>query len=328
MLIIGSRALKNAAPHLLNRDPLDHDFVCTIEEYDKFVKCIPKEQLKAAYPINEASKMIVKTFKDNQLNIFEFEIAWPETTAASMLNLVNKVKGNSDFDIPGVDMYFADLNLLFALKASHRYLKNSPHFLKTRRDYFALKSHLGITVNDLDTDLKAWYKIREKETYNYKHPKLDQSKNSFFNPNEGVIYTYDHDTIHVSMAQENNTPAYTLYMKDGAQVACDKNKFFAAPQKVRLNGVVEEAYVLALERSQIPFKGKVDAKKSFDMALFKVCSSITSGWFREFAYDHYDEVQKMYNPDYVNMFWKAVDNGVVRKLNPGDAAYNMGAKVA
>ncbi len=82
----------------------------------------------------------------------------------------------------------------------------------------------------------------------------------------------------------------------------------------RLYGVLEEAYVLALERSQIPFAGKVTPRQSFDIAIEKVCTSITSGWFREFAWENYDKVVELYRDDYVEKFKAGVDKGIVKKL--------------
>lgn len=43
-------------------------------------------------------------------------------------------------------------------------------------------------------------------------------------------------------------------------------------------------------------------RKAFDTALEKVCTSITSGWFRKFAYDNYDEVASLYSNEYVYRF--------------------------
>ena len=127
-------------------------------------------------------------------------------------------------------------------------------------------------------------------------------------------YVYDHDSIHLTVAIKSKwdsfsnkpVPAYTLYMQDGAAVMTDKQKFFAVPAHVRLYGVYEEACVLALERSQIPYDFQPDARWSFEMALMKVCTSITSGWFRGWAYDHYDDVMALYESlgesDYVERF--------------------------
>jgi len=38
------------------------------------------------------------------------------------------------------------------------------------------------------------FKEREKITYDYGHPKLNVSKDAFFN-GDGIQYIYDHDTI-------------------------------------------------------------------------------------------------------------------------------------
>lgn len=81
-----------------------------------------------------------------------------------------------------------------------------------------------------------------------------------------------------------------------------KDKFFSCHPNVQLYGVLEEAYVLALERHQIPNNFKPDPKASFDIALEKICTSITSGWFREFAWENYYKVQELYSPNYVTKF--------------------------
>jgi hypothetical protein len=69
--------------------------------------------------------------------------------------------------------------------------------------------------------------------------------------------------------------------------------------------VYEESCVLALERSQIPFPD-ASPRKSFEYALMKVCTSITSGFFREWAWEHYDDVLALYNElgenDYIERF--------------------------
>lgn len=86
--------------------------------------------------------------------------------------------------------------------------------------------------------------------------------------------------------------------------------FFAQPENIRLLGVLEESYVLAIERAIVPHN--TPPKKAFNIALSKVASSITSGWFREYAWENYDAVQALYSDDYVKRFQKAVENGIVR----------------
>jgi hypothetical protein len=196
--------------------------------------------------------------------------------------------------------------MLFTIKSSHKYLKNSPHFWKTLVDYHILKK-VGATVRP---EYQEFLKLREKETYNYSHPKLNQSKEGFFS-DDGLQYVWDHDTIHESVAR-GERPAYTYYMKDGEAVMCDKNKFFALPKEVQMNGVIEEAAVLAIERSLVPHPGVWTPEYAWRFALSKVCSSITSGWFRAFAYDNALEILKLYPAGYWDKFQKDCEDGRVK----------------
>jgi hypothetical protein len=326
MLLIGSQAL---IAHGIDtgRRPLDWDVIASFDELQKLTSALRKQTRVSSIPLGE-NKTVLKC-QDGR--IIEVEIAWTGSLAHELqFRVVTDEFRVKTTTVAGTDLIatVAGLDHLYTLKMSHRYLKNSPHFRKTRDDIMLMRKN-GAKIFDKD-----WLKRREDETYWYKHPKLNVDKKDFFK-GDGVQYVYDHDTIHVAMAHVPNpkiydwkveayskfdrfVPAYTLYMKDGEQVQTSKEKFFAASEKIRLCGVLEEAQVLALERSQIPFRGKIDARKSFDIALQKVCTSITSGWFREFAWENFDVVESMYEPDYVDRFWKAVDDGIVRKLEPGE----------
>ena len=128
----------------------------------------------------------------------------------------------------------------------------------------------------------------------------------FFTPD--VPYVYDHDSIHRAVAV-GDVPAYTLYLEDGEEVKTSNKKFESLPIEFRLRGVLEESYVLALERAIIPHESSTDW--AFKMALSKVCTSITSGKFREFAWENYFSVMKMYNPDFVQKFKDALADGKI-----------------
>jgi hypothetical protein len=190
---------------------------------------------------------------------------------------------------------------------SHRYLRNSPHFKKTMDDIQIMRKH-GAHVPNF---LLEWYERRMKETYTYFHPNLNVKKGEFFN-GDGVNYVYDHDSIHEAM-KHMEMPAYKYYQDPSSEVSCSQWLFWKCTQYQRLCGVLEEAYVLALERSQIPFAGTVSPERSFNMALEKVCTSITSGWFREFAWEHYYDVMKMYSAMYVEKFRAGVRAGIVKR---------------
>jgi hypothetical protein len=294
MILIGSRALAFRAPQLLNRQPKDFDFIAT---EDEAVTWLQNRKIEFT---QDGNKIIAGT----HVPPCEFELICPGTSSQMLEELVEKDPQTLRTKFGMVP----NVNLLFTLKASHRYLKNSPHFWKTARDYHCLK----LAGAKILPEYLEFFKLREQETYNYKHPNLNVKKTDFFNGDQ-VEYVYDHDTIHLAMAV-GSEPAYKSFQKDGSEVACDKAKFFAAPEEIRVNSVLEESYVLALERSQIPFAGKLTPRQSFLMALSKVCSSITSGWWREFAYEHIFEAIKRYDDTYVERFRRAVAEGVVKKL--------------
>lgn len=299
MILVGSRALVLRAPRLCTRAPKDFDFVCTQDEFNNWMeKNSAKINPSKVYP--EKNKMIV----EGSTNC-EFEITAPDTSTQMLIDLVESDPETLDTPfgkIPNVDM-------LFTIKSSHKYLKNSPHFWKTMVDYRILK-HAGAVVRP---EYATFLKLREKETYNYSHPKLNQSKDGFF-ADDAIQYVWDHDTIHESVAR-GERPAYTYYMKDGEQVQCDKNKFFALPEQVRMNGVIEEAAVLAIERSLVPHSGVWTPEYAWKFALSKVCSSITSGWFRAFAYENALEILKQYPEGYWEKFQADVKSGLVRPFS-------------
>lgn len=298
MIIVGSRALALRAPSLLHRKPNDFDFVCTKEEFNSWMdKNGHKVNPKKVYP--EKNKMIVEGDSN-----CEFELIEKDSSSEMLEQLVKTDHDTFETSfglVPSLDM-------LFTIKSSHKYLKNSPHFWKTLLDYHVMKM-AGATVRN---EYRDFLKVREKETYTYTHPKLNTNKDNFF-ADDSIKYVYDHDTIHQSVARFDK-PAYLYYMKDGAEVQCDKNKFFACSKEIQLAGVVEEAAVLAIERSLVPHPGTWTPKFAWKFALSKVCSSITSGWFREFAYENALQILKLYPEGYWEKFQKDVESGLVKRL--------------
>jgi hypothetical protein len=209
---------------------------------------------------------------------------------------------------------YASPEWLYFLKMSHRFKKDSPHFMKTMHDIIQMRRKgIGMPANS-----EELFKERERLTYNYGHPKLNVNKGSFFKGDE-VPYQYDHDSIHRVVAVDG-APAYTKYMQDGAEVMCSKDKFFAVDHRVRLLGGLEEALVLTAERSLIPHNFKPNPHQMFEFALQKVCTSITSGWFREWCWDHYYEIVRLYQKEvaltWVKKLRRGIDNGSVLPYNP------------
>ena len=293
-LEVGSQALINSGVNLKRRIGKDIDLLVDTESAYK---------IKASYINNDVKFLMEKKYGFAvEIGDLIFEYDYRPTTQ----NLLEILK-STQIDIK---------NVCYTLKMSHRYLKNSPHFLKTMHDIHILRSY-QCEIPDV---LKEWFKERERETYFYKHPKLNQKKDDFFNPDDGVIYKYDHDSIHQAVALFDR-PAYTYYKDDQAEVWCSSEKFFNLQEEIRLAGVYEESAVLALERCLIPFDFNPSPTQAFKKALEKVCTSITSGWFRKYAWENYYKVYEMHRNDpmkFVDNFYRGLKEGVVNELQKSD----------
>lgn len=300
MLIIGSHALRaNGIAPL--RPIKDTDIICSPEEYEEFVRAAGN-RLVTAYESKNKKGFVVHLYGEKP---FEFEIAKDGNTAAQLLDLME----NKHLFIEKDGRRYASPEVLYALKLSHRYLKNNPHFRKTMDDIQYLRS-LGI--GEVSPVLKDWYRARMKETYWYKHPNLNVDRGDFFK-DDNVNYVYDHDTLHEAV-KGLDRPAYEYIKKDAAEVFCSKEKFMEAPEHIKLATVLEESYVLALERHQIPNSFEPEPEKSFLIALEKVCTSIASGWWREFAWENYHAVRALYSDEYVQKFHDGLEKGVVKPM--------------
>lgn len=306
MVVIGSVALNY---HVDGVKPNDLDLIGT---YDEAVEFRKKFQATTFYPINGGKTIFMRS---EHGDICEFEIAWPGSMAEKFIEFAEtEYNGFLDYS---AGWFVPDLDVLYMLKMSHRYLKDSPHFLKTMRDIHMLRE-LGAKIQP---EHEEFYKQRMKDTYNYGHPKLNQSKEGFFDAETtGVEYTYDHDSIHEAV-KYYTYPAYWYFKPKDSAVMVSKDLWDKCPEGVRLRAVLEESYVLALERSLIPFPGKKTPKEAFDMALMKVCTSITSGWFREYAWENYDNVQALYSDDYVAKFQQGLETCIVKPFDKSQNAY-------
>lgn len=290
MLLIGSRALLHHFP-VVGREPRDWDYLCLDWELDRWVLSgLPfitlfERTAKGAHAIMDGEH-------------YEFEIVVQHSGSSGDMLLFNSYDE---------DRKIANPDELLMLKLSHRYLRNSPFFHKTRQDILFLRRK-GV---QLDEPLTALLKQREKETYTYAHPNLKQDKRSFFN--DDVPYVYDHDSIHRAVVE--GPPAYTFFSEDGEEVKSSRSKFDSLSLPARCAAGLEESYVLAIERSLVPYPGLLTPRQAFDKALEKVCTSITSGWFREFCWENYSTIQSMYDDKYYSRFQAALAAGRVMPFN-------------
>lgn len=313
--LIGSTALQYYTN--IGRQPSDIDLLMLPEDFDDMCSKLQKN-----YPVKSITYL--KKWKDCTTGVVVIAADHPEdrdyiiecelVTKPHQQILLDSILCSSKHicsPFSFLQCGVATVSHLYHLKLSHKYLRNSPHFRKTMADLQFMRDNFSMEELT-DCPVTGWYNERVADTYWYNHPSLKATRDEFFK--DDVPYQYDHDDIHKAVAIES-VPAYTLYMKNGAEVECDKDKFFSLTHQQRLNGVYEEACVLALERHQIPNSFQPDPYKSFQIALEKVCTSITSGWFREFAWDHYHEVLAMYNEDWLLSFHEYLAHGKIKPFH-------------
>lgn len=288
------------------RKALDVDIIASWEDSLQYARFLG--DISEIRPVNEGKGV---AFLLSNGKIVESELT--ERTEHTR-KLYSRISKERDDGLPiNWPLLYASPDWLYFLKMSHRFRKDSPHFMKTLKDL----KHLEAAGAKMPEGSEELFKEREQLTYKNKLPKLNVETKDFFKK-EDKFYVYDHDSIHEAVALDGS-PAYTKYIRDGEQVLTDKEKFFAAPERVRLLGGLEEALVLCAERSLIPNNFKPNPDRMFLYALEKVCTTITGGYFREWCYNHWFEIVELYKKEargvWVEKLKKAIDSGQVRPYN-------------
>jgi hypothetical protein len=149
---------------------------------------------------------------------------------------------------------------------------------------------------------KEFLEERKRMTYDEfgnRHPKLKQSNEDFFDDN--VEKVYDHDYLHELYAHHDR-PLFERLKHEGGESSawCSKDLWDELGFVDQVRCVAEETYVIATERFLIPDQWKGNYKYAYYRALRKVCTTLTSGWFRDFALDNFPAVWNQFNPERIN----------------------------
>lgn len=192
----------------------------------------------------------------------------------------------------GAVAYVAPLNVLAAIKRSHlwrdyQWDKHITHYNKY------LRQHLDDSVQDF---LKERTKLT-KEAYPQGNPNLNQSNEDFFD--DAVEKVYDHDFIH-ELAAYYDAPLYTRLKRDDSKAWCEKDLWEALNLEDKQKCVAEECYVIATERFLVRNNWNYSYKGAYLTALKKVCTTLTSGWFRDFAIDNHPEIMALFDANKLN----------------------------
>ena len=200
----------------------------------------------------------------------------------------------------------------YILKYGHLYhpIKGQGNWKKHLHDYLTVKELVDVFCmqnysqrEDIEL-LAISYRKEMNELRKLRTPKLKgTTKEEFFD--DAVKKYYVHDNIHKAMAHKEH-PMYTYMQPDPNLVHCSKELWDQFTHQEKIWCVMEEAYVIALERKIIPAmvagRSYEPVTKHFAWALYRICTTLCSGWFRKFAVDNYYEIISSIDVDYVNTF--------------------------
>jgi hypothetical protein len=131
-----------------------------------------------------------------------------------------------------------------------------------------------------------------KEQFPFNHPKLDVTVSEFFD--DFVIKKYDHDAIHRVVAF-NDAPMYTKMQPNPEMAWCAKDMWDEFSDMEKRQCVAEEALVISIERFLVPSNWKKSYRLSYMKSLEKVCTTLCSGWFRDYAIDNYPAIADLFD---------------------------------
>lgn len=323
LLLIGSRALHYHLPQRAINDQTDYDFIGTQSQVMLWLATVTEEVKFETidYPLNHIdhksdiekdikywkhmnkelgseiyTKILSKITKISKIRgctptmKFEIEISQPGSSAEFILNLDEFVTlSEQPYNVGSVA-------LLESIKTSHMIYPYN--FLKHMSDLNMLRSELGrkqkYNYAPLRCDkLNELIILRRLEHYLRlgvpgSNINLNKMSDDFLE-NETQLYVdkyIKHDDLHLRVTIDGKAPAYDDLRIDKSKAMMSKDLFEKAPYHIKFNCVIEEASVIALERYLLP-KRETDSQIAYTKAYIRICTSLTKGWFREFAINAY-----------------------------------------
>jgi len=138
------------------------------------------------------------------------------------------------------------------------------------------------------------------------HPSLKKSVDEFFD--DYVTKKYNHDYLHELVAYYDK-PLYTRLQRDASSAWCEKDLWDELSIDDKIKCVAEETQVIAIERFLVPKDWQYPVRHAYIKALDKVCTTLCSGWFRDFGIDYYPEIFNLCDTIKFDNIRKELENG-------------------
>lgn len=151
-----------------------------------------------------------------------------------------------------------------------------------------------------------------REKFPQGNPNLNQSNEDFFD--DAVKKVIDHDWIHEQAAFKGR-PMYTRLKRDDSKAWCEADLWQNLHRDAKRMCVAEECYVIANERFCIPSNFTHSPRFAYYKALRKVCTTLCSGWFRDFAIDNFEEIYGLYSESKMDSLQRKIKDKLKEETN-------------
>lgn len=305
MVILGSLA---AYMNGVYKTPNDKDIVATIKEWSLLFN-IMKDDIKTATPRNNKIQVVLHTGE-------RMEVSLQHNNKSDEWLIDHQDEFNHTL-LYGMDAYYPPLELLFLTKKSHVHC-NLRHFDKTMHDYHELKELIG----DIPEHYYDYYEMRKNEAeerYRHRTPSLNVSNDDFFDRSKDIVgYVFVHDSIHESV-KHYDVPVYEMIKRDHSKALCEADMFHNLDDIKKVRCVQEEAYVIAIERYLLlDDSDNMTPYIAYKNALKRICTTLCSGFFRDYAINNYYKILDSYDPKYTDWFAHGYNMRTVQQLDTVD----------
>lgn len=314
MIVIGSKAMLSVFEETESArfNKSDIDVVMSLSQYADFI-AKNKKDITSLYPQSKHKYGLVLE-KDGKRAKYEIELETQPSSSWLLNNIEDIADGMVYEDDFGNKFKVPLVEILYLTKKSHIY--TPIHFDKNVLDYLKL---YDVVDHSKLSQYEKYYNMRKdevKERFDKRSPSLRMTNDEFFNRSKIVVgYIFEHDDIHQAI-KHYEKPVYEMMKTDFEQAWCEKDMFNALPHEYKIKCVQEEAYVIALERYIVLGKGNYQNPfVAYKDALARICTTLCSGFFREFALHNYKEIVEQYSSNYIAKFQYALEHGLVRKLD-------------
>jgi hypothetical protein len=303
MLIVGSKALKHHFPNI-NREVNDIDIIGNDKDIKYLINSLSPKKVKS-------TEYVTTLIGINKNDVFD----------KSNVEILNYDRSESlrkyvDYTNQYNGLCYAPLEVIYSLKKSHIHFPIK--FNKHINDYCLLNDYFG-GIDKLEEITKLNFKETEIRIGKLKTPSLNKSVKEFFKQSDGYVKSYFiHDDIHLAVSHYDR-PLYENMQNSLTMVKCDKNLWETFTFEDKCKCVLEEAYVISLERKILPFLfgggNYYTSEEAFNWALMRICTTLCSGWFRSFATDNYQHIKNVKNNNYAEDFLQKYNDGNISRIS-------------